>query len=69
MNTGLTFQQQRGHTETGPRLKVSSESPEKQGMDPTIRGLIVQLVIHSTTATPVPRWEGLVCGPAGHSNE
>ena len=33
MNSGLTSHQQRGHTETGPRFKVSSERPEKRGID------------------------------------
>ena len=55
--------------ETGPRFKVSSERPEKQGINHAIPGLVVQLVIPSTTTAPVPRWEGLVCGLAGHSNE
>ena len=32
MNSGLTSHQQRGHTETGPRFKVSSERPEKRGI-------------------------------------
>ena len=32
MNSGLTSHQQRGHTETGPRFKVSSERPEKRGV-------------------------------------
>ena len=30
MNSGLTSNQQRGHTETGPRFKVSSERREKR---------------------------------------
>ena len=68
MNSGLTSHQQRGHTETGPRFKVSSERPKRR-IDHAIPGLIVQLVIHSTTAALAPRWEGLVCGLAGHSNE
>ena len=33
MNSGLTSHQQRGHTETRPRFKVSSERPEKRGID------------------------------------
>ena len=69
MNSGLTSHKQRGHTETGPRFKISSERPEKREIDHAITGLIVQLVIHSTTPVPAPRWEGLVCGLAGHSNE
>ena len=68
MNSGLTSHQQRGHTETRPRFKVSSERPEKRRIDHAIPGLIVQLVTHSTTAAPAPRWVGLVCGLAGHSN-
>ena len=69
MNPGLASHQQRGHRETGPRFKVSSERPKKREIDHTIPGLIVQLVIHSTTAAPASRLEGLVCRLAGHSNE
>ena len=36
----------------GPRFKVSSERPEKRGIDHEIPGLIVQLVIPSITAAP-----------------
>ena len=32
-NTGLMSHQQQGHTETGSRFKVSSESPKEQGID------------------------------------
>ena len=42
MNSGLTPHQQRGHTETGPRFKVSSERPEKRGIDLATPGLVVQ---------------------------
>ena len=52
MNSGLTSHQQRGHTETGPRFKVSSERPEKRGIDLAIPGLVVYRVIHYTTAAP-----------------
>ena len=38
MNSGLTSHQQRGHMETGPRFKVSSERPEKRGIDLAIPG-------------------------------
>ena len=31
--SGLTFHQQGGHTETGPRFKVSSERLEKRGIN------------------------------------
>ena len=31
VNSGLTSRQQRGHTETGPRFKVSSERSVKRG--------------------------------------
>ena len=41
VNSGLTSHQQRGHTETGPRFKVSSERPEKRGIDLAIPGLVV----------------------------
>ena len=41
MNSGLTSHQQEGHTETGPWFKVSSERPEKQGIDLAIPGLVV----------------------------
>ena len=54
MNSGLTSHQQRGHTETGPRFKVSSERPEKRGIDLATPGLVVQRVIHYTTAAPKP---------------
>ena len=53
MNSGLTSHQQRGHTETGPRFKVSSERPEKRGIDLATPGLVVQRVIHYTTAAPL----------------
>ena len=39
MNLGLTFHQQRGHTEPGPRFKVP--------------GLVVLRVIHYTIAAPI----------------
>ena len=52
MNPGLTSHQQRGHTETGPRFKVSSERPEKRGIDLATPGLVVQRVIHYNTAAP-----------------
>ena len=32
-NSSLTSHQQRGHMETGPRFKASSERPEKRGID------------------------------------
>ena len=41
VNSSLTSHQQRGHTETGPRFKVSSERPEKRGIDLAIPGLVV----------------------------
>ena len=41
MNSGLTSHQQRGHTETGSRFKVSSEREGKRGVDLAIPGLIV----------------------------
>ena len=56
VNSGLTSHQQRGHTETGPRFKVSSERPKKRGIDLAIPGLVVQRVIHYTTAAPIV-WE------------
>ena len=52
MNSGLTSHQQRGHTETGPRFKVSSERPDERGIDLAIPGLVVKRVIHYTTAAP-----------------
>ena len=55
MNSGLTSHQQRGHTETGPRFKVSSERPEKRGIDLATPGLVVQRVIHYTTAAPIDK--------------
>ena len=50
---GLTTHQQGGHTEKGPRFKVSSERPEKRGIDLAIPGLVVQRVIHNTAAAPI----------------
>ena len=41
MNSCITSHQQRGHTETGPRFKVSSERPEKRGIDLAIPGLVI----------------------------
>ena len=52
MSSGLTSHHQLGCTETGPWFNVLSERPEKRGIDLTIPGLIVQRVIHYTTASP-----------------
>ena len=41
MNSGLTFNQQRGHTEARLRFKVSSERTEKREIDLAIPGLVV----------------------------
>ena len=41
MNSGLTSRHKRGHTETGPRFKGSSERPEKRRIDLAIPGLVV----------------------------
>ena len=41
VNSVLRSHQQRGHTETGPWFKVSSERAEKQGIDLAIPGLVV----------------------------
>ena len=38
--------------ETGPRFKVSSERPEKRGIDLAIPGLVVKRVYHNTDAAP-----------------
>ena len=51
MNSGSTS----GHTETGPRFKVSSERPDKRGIDLVIPGLVVLCVILYTTAAPAMR--------------
>ena len=40
MNSGLTSHKQRGHTETAPRFKVSSERRVKRGIDLAIPGLV-----------------------------
>ena len=48
MNSGLTSHQQRGHTETGPRFKVSPERPRKRGIDLAIPGFVAWRVIHYT---------------------
>ena len=37
----VTSHQQRGHTETGSRFKVSSERPEKRGIDLAVPELVV----------------------------
>ena len=34
VNSSLTFHQHIGHTETGPRVSVSFERPEKRRIDP-----------------------------------
>ena len=52
MNSGITTHQQRGHTETGPRFKVSSERQVKREIELALPGLVVQRVIHHTTAAP-----------------
>ena len=44
--------QQLGHMETGPRFQFSSERPEKRAINLAIPGLVVQHVIHYTTAAP-----------------
>ena len=43
VNSGLTSHQQRGHTETGPRFKVSSERLEKRGIDLATPGFLFHL--------------------------
>ena len=39
--------------ETGPWFKVSSERPEKRGIDLATPGLVVWSVIHYATAAPL----------------
>ena len=39
--SGLMSHQSRGHTETGPRFKVSSERPDKRAIDLAISGWVV----------------------------
>ena len=46
MKSGLTSHHQRGNAETGPRFKVSSDRPVKQGIDLAIPGLVVTRVIN-----------------------
>ena len=41
MNLDLKSHQQQGHTETGPRFKISSERPEKREIDLAIPGSVV----------------------------
>ena len=53
VNSVLMSRQQPGHTETGPRFKVSSERPEKRGIELAIPGLVVKRVIYYTTAAPL----------------
>ena len=57
MNSGLTSHQQRGHTETGPRFKVSSERPEKRGIDSTPERSLGRAI-----ASPPASAVGLVAG-------
>ena len=38
VSSGLTSHQQCGHTETRPQFRVSSERPEKRGIDLAIPG-------------------------------
>ena len=52
----FTSHQQRGHTETGPWFKVSSERLKKPGIDLAIPGLLVQHVIHGTTNPGTGPW-------------
>ena len=58
MNSGLTSHQQRGHTETGPRFKVSSERPEKRGIDLATPGLVVWRVIQMLIVLNIKRNHG-----------
>ena len=41
VNSSITSHQQRGHTETGPGFKVSSERPEKRVIDLVMPGLLI----------------------------
>ena len=50
MKSGLASRQQRGHTETGPQFKLTSERLEKRGIEPAIPGLVVWRVTHYATA-------------------
>ena len=52
VNSGSMSHQQGGHTEKGPRFKVSSERREKREIDLVIPKLVVSGVIHHTTAAP-----------------
>ena len=47
MNSGSTSHQQRSHTETGPPFKVTSERPEKLGIDLAVSVSIPQIQKHS----------------------
>ena len=49
MNSSFMSHQQRRHMELGPLFKVSSEKPKKRG-SLALTGLVVQHVIHYTTA-------------------
>ena len=46
MNSGLTSQRQRGHTETALRFKDPSERPELRGIDLEIPGLVEFLKVY-----------------------
>ena len=51
VNSDLTSHSQRGHTEMGPRFKVSSEGPEKRGS--ILRSLDWQSSVLSTSLPPL----------------
>ena len=67
MNSGLTSYQQRGHTETGPRFKVSSERQEKREINLAIPGLIVYRLCHKLATENLPffptHMHWLITGP------
>ena len=59
--------QQLDRTETVPQFKVSSKRPENRGVDLPIPGLVVQHVIHYTTAASECETEpGCVAQSVGH---
>ena len=54
--------------ETGSQLKVSSDRPEKPGIEPATPGLQGKWLIHYTTAAPISERENVIskCNLAYH---
>ena len=61
----LTSLHHLSHTEMGTQFKVSFGRSEKQWNDISTPGLVVQCVIHYTTAAPLGRGWGAMEGRGG----